>query len=57
MCAIFESFLSGIGMFEDDDYAERVRKANFDVICAEDIFIHHYGSVSFRQLPKEKIQK
>jgi GT2 family glycosyltransferase/glycosyltransferase involved in cell wall biosynthesis len=46
-----ESF--GIGMFEDDDYAERVRKAGYRVVCVEDVFIHHYGSVSFNQLPKQ----
>ncbi|HMO16539.1 MAG TPA: glycosyltransferase [Oligoflexia bacterium] len=46
-----ESF--GIGMFEDDDYATRVRAAGFRVVCAEDVFVHHYGSVSFNQLPKD----
>jgi GT2 family glycosyltransferase len=38
----------GIGMFEDDDFAKRVRKAGFRVVCAEDVFIHHYGSASFK---------
>ncbi len=46
-----ESF--GIGMFEDDDYAERVRAAGYRVVCVEDVFIHHYGSISFSQLPKQ----
>jgi GT2 family glycosyltransferase/glycosyltransferase involved in cell wall biosynthesis len=42
----------GIGMFEDDDYSERVRLAGYRVVCAEDVFIHHYGRVSFDKLSK-----
>jgi len=44
-----------IGMFEDDDYALRVKKAGLKVICAEDVFIHHFGGVSFKKLrPTER---
>ncbi len=39
-----------IGMFEDDDYALRTRKAGLKVICAEDVFIHHFGGASFGKL-------
>jgi GT2 family glycosyltransferase/glycosyltransferase involved in cell wall biosynthesis len=46
-----ESF--GLGMFEDDDYAQRMRDAGYRVVCLEDVFIHHYGSISFSQLPKD----
>lgn len=39
-----------IGMFEDDDYALRVRQAGFRVICAEDAFVHHFGQASVGEL-------
>lgn len=45
-----------VGMFEDDDYARRVRAAGYRVICAEDVFIHHHGMASFGQLPEAEYQ-
>ncbi len=39
-----------IGMFEDDDFAMRVRQAGKRVICAEDVFIHHWGRASFGRM-------
>lgn len=41
-----------IGMFEDDDYSHRVRLAGFRVVCAEDVFVHHFGAASFSTLDK-----
>jgi GT2 family glycosyltransferase len=33
-------------MFEDDDYAMRIREAGLRLLCAEDAFIHHFGEAS-----------
>jgi GT2 family glycosyltransferase/glycosyltransferase involved in cell wall biosynthesis len=40
----------GLGMFEDDDYAVRVRDNGYRVLCTEDVFIHHWGGASFLEL-------
>jgi GT2 family glycosyltransferase len=37
----------GLGYFEDDDYCFRVRDAGYRTIWAKDIYVHHFGSVSF----------
>ncbi len=46
----------GIGMFEDDDYALRVKNGGYRVACAEDVFVHHWGRASFSKLDQEKYQ-
>lgn len=45
-----------VGMFEDDDYSHRVRLAGLRVICAEDVFVHHFGQASFGKLPSDEYQ-
>lgn len=40
----------GLGMFEDDDYCLRTKKAGFTLAVVEDCFIYHKGSVSFKKL-------
>jgi len=34
----------GLGLFDDDDLAERARRAGFELAVAHDLFVHHYGS-------------
>ncbi len=46
-----------VGMFEDDDLAVRYHQAGLRVICAEDVFIHHFQGVSFDKLDNKKYQK
>ncbi|HHE54857.1 MAG TPA: glycosyltransferase, partial [Caldithrix abyssi] len=41
-----ESF--GTGNFEDDDLCLRVREKGFALMAHEGVFIHHYGSQSFK---------
>ncbi|HEY5997662.1 MAG TPA: hypothetical protein VIU29_11615, partial [Candidatus Deferrimicrobiaceae bacterium] len=42
----------GLGFFEDDDYCVRVRNAGYRLLCTEDVFVYHRGSVSFGRMPE-----
>jgi hypothetical protein len=43
-----ESF--GVGTLEDDDYSLRARRAGLQLLCAEDVLVHHFGEGSFGKL-------
>ncbi|AAK80303.1 GT2 family glycosyltransferase [Clostridium acetobutylicum] len=53
------------GNFEDDDYCIRMRKIGFRLMLCKDTFVHHYGSVSFKntqylkllEVNKSKLEK
>lgn len=47
----------GMGMFEDDDYAERVRQAGLAVMCVEDVFVHHEGKAAFKRMDEEAYRR
>ena len=40
----------GLGIFDDDDYSLRARKAGFKLAVAHDCFVHHFGSRTFAAL-------
>jgi GT2 family glycosyltransferase len=44
----------GLGMFEDDDLSEAVRREGRRVVLARDVFVHHYGGAAFSRLSDQK---
>jgi GT2 family glycosyltransferase len=44
----------GLGFFEDDDYCQRVLESGRRIVCAEDSFVHHELSASFKQIDEER---
>ncbi len=45
------------GNFEDDDFCLRAQLAGFKTVIANDVFIHHYGSKSFKANGVQEYQK
>ena len=46
-----------VGMFEDDDFSMRIREAGFEIKCAEDAFVHHWGRAAFAKLNEPEYQR
>jgi GT2 family glycosyltransferase/tetratricopeptide (TPR) repeat protein len=42
----------GPGNYDDDDYCLRARLAGYRLLIADDVFVHHYGSMSFNKKPE-----
>ncbi len=47
----------GVGMFEDDDLSLRVRRAGYRLLCADDAFVHHAHSATFKRMGKPEYLK
>ncbi len=47
----------GLGMFEDDDYALRLRRAGYHLAIAQDVYLHHWGWASFGKLPQAEYDR
>lgn len=45
------------GMFEDDDYSMALKKAGYKIICAEDVFIHHFWRASFKKINNKEYKR
>lgn len=43
------------GHFEDDDYSVRMRREGYKIFLCQDTFIHHWGSVSFKDEPEKHV--
>lgn len=46
-----------VGMFEDDDFTERMIRADYQIVIADDVFIHHVNNGSFKKLSDEEYKK
>ena len=39
-----------VGLLEDDDYSRAPARPGYRLVCAEDVFVHHFGEASFGKL-------
>ncbi|AZR73364.1 hypothetical protein BBF96_08195 [Anoxybacter fermentans] len=43
----------GLGNFEDDDFCLRAAMAGFKMVVARDVYVHHFGSMTFKKNLRE----
>ncbi|MFV1979546.1 MAG: glycosyltransferase [Rhodothermia bacterium] len=43
-----------VGMFEDDDFSRRIRRAGYDIRCLRGAWVHHFQEASFGALSEEE---
>lgn len=46
-----------VGMFEDDDMAMKLEKEGLQLLCAEDVFIHHFHGASFNKIENQELHR
>jgi GT2 family glycosyltransferase/glycosyltransferase involved in cell wall biosynthesis len=46
-----------VGLFEDDDFSRRIRRAGYDVRCLRDAWVHHFQEASFGMLPVDEYER
>jgi len=46
-----------VGMFEDDDLAMKLKQEGLQLLCAEDVFIHHFHGASFNKIENQELQQ
>ena len=46
-----------VGMFEDDDLCMCIKRAGFRLVCAEDVFIHHFQQGTFKLLTPDAYKR
>ncbi|MEF2965954.1 glycosyltransferase [Paenibacillus sp. M1] len=46
----------GLGMFEDDDYCERVKRAGYRLMIVEDAFVYHHGSATIKKMQPDEYE-
>jgi GT2 family glycosyltransferase len=47
----------GIGTYEDDDYCERVKAKDYQLLIARHVFVHHWGSATFNKIASRSREK
>ncbi|MDW7684972.1 MAG: glycosyltransferase family 2 protein [Bacillota bacterium] len=45
-----------VGLFEDNDYCERVKAAGYKLVIVDDAFVYHHGSISFNNMERHLYQ-